>query len=47
MKVPGFLLALVTAAAPLAAQAAPRVATTLPPAELTALEAIRKDVWIH
>lgn len=47
MKVPGFLLALVTAAAPLAAQAAPRVATTLPPAELTALEALRKDVWVH
>lgn len=47
MKVPGFLLALVTATAPLAAQAAPRVATTLPPAELAALEAIRKDVWVH
>ena len=29
MKVPGFLLALATAASPLAAQAAPRVATTL------------------
>lgn len=47
MKVPGFLLALVTAAAPLAAQSAPRVATTLPPAELAALETIRKDVWVH
>lgn len=47
MKVPGFLLALVAATAPLAAQAAPRVAATLPPAELAALEAIRKDVWVH
>ncbi len=47
MKVPGFLLALVTAASPLAAQAAPRVATTLPPTELSALEAIRKDVWVQ
>ena len=47
MKVPGFLLALVTAASPLAAQAAPRIATTLPPTELSALEAIRKDVWVQ
>lgn len=47
MKVSAFLLALVTAASPLAAQAAPRVATTLPPAELAALEALRKDVWVH
>jgi hypothetical protein len=47
MKVPGFLLALVTAASPLAAQAAPRVAATLPPAEHSALEALRKDVWVH
>lgn len=29
------------------AQAAPTVAATLPPAELKALEAIRKDVWVH
>lgn len=47
MKVPACLLALATAAAPLAAQAAPRVATTLPAAERTALEALRHDVWVH
>jgi ketosteroid isomerase-like protein len=34
-------------AAPLAAQAAPRVATALEGAELVALDAIRKDVWVH
>jgi hypothetical protein len=42
-------LALAAGAAPLAAQtqsAAPRVATTMPAAELTALDAIRKQVWI-
>lgn len=32
---------------PLAAQPAPRVTTTLPPNELSALEAIRKDVWVN
>jgi hypothetical protein len=47
MKVPGFVLALVTAASPLVAQPAPRTATTLPAAELAALESIRKDVWVH
>ena len=49
MKVPGLLLALAlgTAAAPLAAQAAPRVTTSLPAAELAALVAIRHDVWVH
>ena len=49
MKVPAFLLALATTASatPLAAQAAPRVATTLPAAELRALEALRHDVWVH
>lgn len=47
MKVPGMLLALATAVTPLAAQAAPRVTTSLPAAELTALEDIRHDVWVH
>jgi len=47
MKVPGFLFALAAAAPSLAAQTAPRVATTLPAAELSALEALRKDVWVH
>jgi ketosteroid isomerase-like protein len=32
---------------PVAAQAAPRVATTMPAGELAALDAIRKDVWVH
>lgn len=32
---------------PLAAQAAPRVASTLPAAELRTLDAIRKDVWVN
>jgi ketosteroid isomerase-like protein len=35
------------AAAPLGAQAAPGVATTLPRGELQALEKIRKDVWVN
>ena len=40
-------IALVLAAAsPLAAQSAPRVTTSLPAAELTALEQFRKDVWV-
>lgn len=48
MKSPGLLLALVVSSSTLAAQsAAPRVATTLPPAELAALETIRKDVWLN
>lgn len=47
MKVPGFLFALAAAAPSLAAQTAPRVATTLPAAELSALEALRKDVWVY
>lgn len=47
MKVPGFLFALAAAAPPLAAQAAPRVATILPQAERSALEALRKDVWVN
>lgn len=47
MKVPGFLFALAAAAPSLAAQTAPRVATTLPAAELSALEALRKDVWVN
>ncbi len=51
MKVRPFLLSLLVAAAPLgaplAAQAAPRVATELAGAELAALDAIRKDVWVR
>lgn len=49
MRLPRFapLLVLVIAASPLAAQAAPRVATTLPPDELAALEVIRRDVWVN
>lgn len=46
MRAPQLLFAFVVAASPLAAQAAPRVATTLPPAELSALETIRKAVWV-
>jgi hypothetical protein len=46
MKLAAVALALVTAARPLSAQAAPRVATTLPAAELRALETARKAVWV-
>ena len=46
MKCPGLVLALMTAASTLAAQPAPRVATTLGAAELSELEAIRKSVWV-
>lgn len=47
MKFPSLLLTLAAAAAPLAAQAAPSLTTTLPRAELAALESLRKDVWVH
>lgn len=51
MKVRLLLFSLLAAAAPagvpLAAQAAPRVATRLEGAELAALDAIRKDVWVR
>lgn len=55
MKIPTLLLAFAAATAPLtfaplgacAAQAAPSVTSTLPPAELAALKQIRKDVWVH
>ena len=47
MKVVAVALALVSAATiPLPAQVAPRVAATLSAAELTALEAVRKAVWV-
>lgn len=46
MKIAAVALALVSAAAPLSAQAAPRVAMTLSGAELAALEAVRKAVWV-
>ena len=47
MKVTSLILALALAAPSLSAQAAPRVATTLPPAQLTELEAIREKVWVN
>jgi ketosteroid isomerase-like protein len=47
MKFTGILLALSVAALPLAAQAAPRVTSTLPPTDLAQLEAVRKDVWVQ
>ena len=47
MKVVAVVLALVSATVfPLSAQVAPHVATTLPAAELTTLEAVRKAVWV-
>lgn len=46
MKVAAVALALVSATLPLSGQVAPRVATSLPAAELTALEAVRKAVWV-
>lgn len=47
MKIPGIIVALATAVSPVGAQVAPRVAASLPPAELAALEIIRKDVWTN
>jgi hypothetical protein len=46
MKIAAFALALVAAASPLSAQAAPRVAMTLSGTELASLEAVRKAVWV-
>ena len=49
MKVAGFALALLpllVVTPSLAARAAPRVTTTLSATELTALEAVRKAVWV-
>src|SRR5262245_30579771 len=49
MRVAGFalrLLPLLFATSSLAAQVAPRVTTTLSATELTALEAVRKAVWV-
>jgi Domain of unknown function (DUF4440) len=49
MKVAGFalrLLPVLFVTSSLAAQAAPRVTTTLSATELTALEAVRKAVWV-
>ena len=47
MKVPHFLLVLLALAPPLAAQAAPPVATSLTKGELKTLETLRRDVWIQ
>lgn len=46
MKLTGLLIALAAAASTLSGQPAQRVATTLDGADLAALEAIRKDVWV-
>jgi ketosteroid isomerase-like protein len=46
MKAAGFALALFAATSSLAAQAAPRVATTFAGAELARLETVRKAVWV-
>lgn len=45
MKVHAVTLLLLTMVTSAAAQAAPRVVGTLPPAELAALETLRKEVW--
>ena len=47
MKAAGTLLAVLAATPPIAGQAPARLTTTLPPAELEALEALRKDIWVH
>ena len=47
MKITALVLALAVSAPSLSAQAAPRVVTTLPSAELADLEAIREQVWIN
>jgi ketosteroid isomerase-like protein len=47
MQLTVLTFALIAAAAPLAAQAAPTVTATLPAEELKALDAIRKDVWVN
>ena len=47
MKMLAFAVTALTLTSSLQAQAAPRVATSLPPAELSALEKIRKDVWVN
>jgi SnoaL-like domain len=47
MKIAAFvMLALVSAASPLSAQAAPRIAKTLSGTELADLEVVRKAVWV-
>jgi hypothetical protein len=46
MKIAAVALALATAATPLWAQAAPRIARTLSGAALADLEAVRKAVWV-
>lgn len=46
MKVARFAFALFVTTSPLTAQAAPRVTATLSAAELTALETVRRAVWV-
>jgi hypothetical protein len=46
MRIAAVALALVTTAAPLYGQAAPRMAMTLTGTELAELEAVRKAVWV-
>jgi Domain of unknown function (DUF4440) len=47
MKIAAVALALASAATPLSAQAAPRIAMTLSGADLAALEAVREAVWVN
>ena len=46
MKVAGFAFALLLGTSPLAAQAAPRVTAALSAADVTALERVRRAVWV-
>lgn len=46
MKVPQFLLAVLAATPPLAAQSAPRATSPLPQREFAALESLRREVWV-
>ncbi len=46
MNITGVVFALAVGASSLAAQTAPRVTETLPPGELSSLEALRKQVWV-
>ena len=46
MKITSVVFALAAGASSVAAQAAPRVTEALPAAELSSLEALRKQVWV-
>lgn len=47
MKFPAFVISALSITHAVGAQAAPRVATSLPAAELSTLEEIRRNVWVH